>query len=317
MIKVKLLKIAPYWLIALVFVIALQMGTFLFFSSPNITTADIQPAIPEVLGATTSLRGEIPSKTSELELFSAPDPSAVKAKSFVVFDLDTGTTLFGKNTGQRLQIASLTKLMTAFVTYQTTGLNQSFIVGQNDTLNVSPDLGLKAGDTVKTADVFDAMLIGSCNDAAKALAGYVSRTTGENFIDLMNRQALNFGMNNTKFSNPMGFDSVNNYSTADDLKLLIAATQKLSAFTSLGRRNGFQFTSGEGNIYTATATNKLLQTHPNINAIKTGYTNEAHGAMATEVLENGHRVAILVLDSKNREGDTLDLKDQLEKVVSR
>ena len=107
----------------------------------------------------------------------------------------------------------------------------------------------------------------------------------------------------------------NNFSSAGDLELLISAIQKLSAFTDLGRRNGYKFASVGGNIYNTEATNKLLQSHSDIYAIKTGFTNEAHGAMATEIILDGHHVVILVLDSQNREADTLKLKENLEKAV--
>ena len=57
------------------------------------------------------------------------------------------------------------------------------------------------------------------------------------------------------------------------------------------------------------ATNKLIQNHADIQAIKTGFTNEAHGAMATKIDLLGRQIVVLVLDSQNREGDTLKLKD--------
>ena len=108
------------------------------------------------------------------------------------------------------------------------------------------------------------------------------------------------------------FDSLYNYSTAQDLKTLIMTTQKLSVFADLGRRTEYDFTGVSDKTYTTTSTNVLLKNHSDIQAIKTGYTDGAKGAMATKINVHGHDVVILVLDSQNRESDTLKLKSLLE-----
>jgi D-alanyl-D-alanine carboxypeptidase len=202
--------------------------------------------------------------------------------------------------------------MTGLAAYQNSNLNQFFTITPRDVLNVSPFLGLKIGDSVKVLDIFNAMLVGSCNDAAKTLADYVAKTTGLNFVDLMNNQAKILKMGDTRFSNPMGFDSRNNFSTAEDLKKLILAVQKFSVFNDLGRRTGYEFVSGSQVSYKTLTTNKLILTHPDIAAIKTGYTNEAHGSMAAKFDYAQHQIVTLVLDSQNREADTLKLKSIIE-----
>ena len=270
--------------------------------------------MPQVLGASTaapSIRGGADSKVKTLSQINNPDLSGVSAQGYLVFDLATGRTLLQKNPSQKFAIASLTKLMTALVAYKNSDLSQTFAISGRDTLNVKPDLGLVLGDRVKALDIFNSMLIGSCNDAALALADYTSAVSGTDFVSLMNKQAASLGMASTSYQNPMGFDNSGNYSTAEDLKLLITAAQQLSAFTDLGRRTNYQFTGSLGRTYYAAATNKLIEKYPDIQAIKTGFTNEANGAMAVKVGISGQEVVILVLDSKNREGDTLKLKAAL------
>jgi len=306
--KRKIIKSLPYWLIFLLLIVSIQTAAFLY----SLNSGNNQFGSPQVLGASTAIpgviRGADESKAKTISQTKNPDLSSISAQSFLVFDLDSGQELLAKNSGQRLAIASLTKLMTALTAYNNSNLNQSFKISNRDALNVKPDLGLINGDEVKAVDIFNSMLIGSCNDAALALADFTSQATGENFIELMNRQAIALGMANSNFSNPMGFDSGGNYSTAQDLKFLITATQRLSAFTDLGRRTSYTFTGAEGKTYFAVATNALIKTHPDIQAIKTGYTNEAGGAMATKVGFGNHQIVILVLDSQNRESDTLKLK---------
>jgi serine-type D-Ala-D-Ala carboxypeptidase (penicillin-binding protein 5/6) len=311
--KRKILIILPYWLIGLVLVIVLQTSGFLYSQSkPDLS----QPVIPQVLGATTeappAIRGGDDTALKPISQTTEPDVSGITAQSFEVFDLASGQELLAKNTSQKFAIASLTKLMTALTAYNNSDLAGSLTITNKDVLNVKPNLDFVLGDQVKALDIFDSMLIGSCNDAALALADYVAKATGSNFVNLMNNQAASLGMANTSFANPMGFDSVNNYSTAQDLKLLIMATQKLSVFTDLGRRSGYSFASLSGQNYSTVATNTLIKNHPDIEAIKTGFTNEANGAMATKVDIAGHQIVILVLDSQNRELDTLRLKNILE-----
>lgn len=316
MLKSKIFQVLPYWLIGLIGLVALQIALpQVLTPGQSLKIQSVQAGLPEVLGASTTLRGQVPDPLPPLAINNPVNTAGINAKSFLAFDLDTGLSLLGKNPDQKLQIASLTKLMTALVAYQNADLNKSFEIGPKDLLAVSPSLGLKIGDNVRALDVFNSMIVGSCNDAALALANYAAKVSGQNFVGLMNDLAKQLGMASSSFSNPIGFDSQNNYSTANDLKLLISVTQKLSVFNDLARRSGYNFISDNGQAYSVIATNKLLQGHPDIFAIKTGFTNEAHGAMATEITLRGHHVVILVLDSQNRENDTLKLKQILEQTV--
>ena len=310
-IKTKILKILPFWLIGLCIAIGSQaMVVLVSKPNPRLTVIN-QAAQPEVLGAT-SIRGAFaPGKLSMAQI-KEPDLSSISAKSFLVFDLTTGQDLLKKNAEQKVNIASLTKLLTGLVAYEKTDLNKSFTISPKDVLDVKPSLGLKSGDTVKALDVFNAMLVGSTNDAALALADFTNRETEENFILLMNSKAESLGMKDSNFSNPMGFDSQYNYSTAEDLKKLIIETEKLAAFTNLGRRTSYQFISDDGKAYSVEATNKLLTTHREIEAIKTGSTPGAGGAMVTKFKMGDTAIVLIVLGSKDREGDTLKLKSEIE-----
>lgn len=315
-IKIKVATILPYWLIAVILLISVQI-TFSVTDKKNTADTVLQneQIKPQVLGASTSnitIRGQTQVQDS-IEQISVPNTSDIKAKSFLAFDLVTGQNLLAENIDEKLGIASLTKLMTGLVAYQNSDLNGSTTISGKDTLNIRPVVGFLPGDKIKVLDIFNSMLIGSCNDAALALSNYVNAQTGNNFVNLMNEQAKQLGMDGTSYDNPIGFDSKNNYSTAKDLKILITKTQSLSVFKDLGRRTDYKFSgdNDNGHVYYVKATNKLIKNHPDILAIKTGFTDEAGGAMATKAIINGHEVVILVLDSPNRELDTLNLKKAL------
>jgi D-alanyl-D-alanine carboxypeptidase len=250
----------------------------------------------------------------------APAPKLIKplnleglrAKSFLVYDIDSNSQLSGQNETFALPIASLTKLMTGYVVYQHLTLSlETITVAANDPLDISPVLGVQVGDHIKAIDLFDSMLIGSANDAAQTLGNYVGRKLNLPFKDLMNQEAVALGMEDSHFSNPVGFDSETNYSTAADLKLLVNAVQQYQAFALVGRERSYSFTSADGNKYYVKATNKLLAGDPEISAIKTGFTDEAQGAMITEINHDGHKFIIIVLGSADREGDTVRLKQAI------
>ncbi|MEK7161466.1 MAG: serine hydrolase [Patescibacteria group bacterium] len=311
MFKNKIFTILPYWLIAISFVVSVQGGVFLIAQTESKGLPEQILIAPQILGANTSVRGERSNEEFEFKSLREPNYSGIFAKSFLVFDLDSGKILFEKNSEEKLGIASLTKLLTGLVVYNNSDLNGTFPVPTNSAIKINPILGLIPGDKVKALDVFNAMLVGSNNDAALALVYFVGGTK-ENFVYLMNEQAKKIGMRNSNFSNPLGFDSLENYSTASDLKLLITQAENLAAFSNLGRKTGYDFTGKLGKKYHASTTNKLIANHPDINAIKTGYTEISGGAMATKIEKKGREIVILVLGSPNREEDTLKLKGLLE-----
>lgn len=301
----------PYWLIVICLIISAQVGIFLIDQPQSQAKAQQDKIEPQVLGASTTVRGEPEVANFVPKILKVPDYSGISAKSFLVFDLKSGENLLEKNTDQKLGIASITKLLTALVAYNNSDLNSSFQVKAKSSIKISPILGLIPGDEVKAMDVFNAMLVGSNNDAALALASFVSETNNS-FVALMNRQAQEIGMTNSNFANPLGFDSDENYSTATDLKLLITKTESLAAFSNLGRRISYDFVGKNNRTYHAVATNKLIARHPDISAIKTGHTENSGGAMATKIEKKGHEIVILVLGSANRELDTLKLKSLVD-----
>lgn len=305
-IKQKLLNILPFWLIFLILTISVQNSLTLTNANKNSFVNNKQ-----ILGAETSIRGNkiIDQKLLEIPQISKPDFSNISAKSFLVFNLNSEQILAEKSSELKVPIASLTKLLTSLVAYEYTDLNYTISIQESDLNTVKPNLALIKGDKIKALDLFNSMLIGSSNDSATTLANFVSETTGKKFVDLMNSLAQNLKMNNSNFSNPIGFDSKFNYSTAEDLKKLITTTENLAAYTNLGRRTSYNFTSEKGNKYSIKATNRLLINYPEIEAIKTGFTEEAKGSMAVKININGKNIIFIVLASNNRESDILKLKD--------
>lgn len=267
-----------------------------------------------VLGADTGENGQSGrtfDADSNLEVTNEAVGQDVKADSFLIYDEDTGQILASKNSQTPVAIASLTKLMTAFVVQKYGHLDDTWAITAASTIDIRPVLGLLPGDRVIVKDLVNAMLIGSANDAASALGAYITAASKQPVIDLMNEEAKTLGMTSTHYENPIGFDSEQNYSTAADLKLLLNMTRPLPLFSDIDRKQSYSFTSENGQTYSVKATNTLLAQDPDIHAIKTGFTDEAKGAMITAIHHQDRKFIMIVLGSPDRENDTKLLKAQI------
>lgn len=271
-------------------------------------------ATPQVLGDSTSIRGE-QSRGVFAEPFwpiKQPDLQKISAESWLVYDSETGQILSAKNENKQLPIASLTKIITGLVAYDNLDFSSTISVGPGDEINITPTLRLRTGDEVKVNDLFEAMMVGSANDAALALANHTEKATGRKFTDLMNLKASALGMLNSNFGNPMGFDYGKNYSTANDLKLAVQATNKLAAFTGLGRRMSKIFSGAMGKEYRINSTNKLLKNYPELEAVKTGYTESSKGSLIVKAAHKGRSIVYILIGSNFRERDFTSLKSEIE-----
>ncbi len=269
--------------------------------------------MPKVLGAETTIPAASTNLQPQQFMLSTPlQTTEVNAGHFFVYDIKTGQILAEKESYTKVSIASLTKLMTALLTYEHFQVNDLITVTSKDILTTTPLLRLRVGDTLRVGDVVNAMLVGSANDAASFLGRALTEKTGVPIADLMNQRAGALGMQDSQFQNPMGFDSVKHFSTAYDVHILVDAILRHQTFADLGHRANYSFTSTLNIPYNIRATNKLVQKDETITAIKTGYTNGAQGAMVTKFRHYDHDIAIIVLGSSDRDGDTARLKHAIE-----
>ncbi len=286
---------------------AAQGGFVLPANSADSASAPAKTATPALAAS----EGEqlMPVKQSD---FSAPNFSS---KSIIVYQPNSTVILYSKNAEQKLPIASLTKLMTAIVASEDPNFDQPITITSDDPVHVAPELGLRVGDKVMPKDLIKAMLVGSANDAAQTLANHFPDRN--DFLQKMNDKAQKLGMDSSHFSNPIGFDNAENYSTANDLvKLVNYALGKLP-FQEIWQLKSYSFTSGAGAKYYIQNSNDLVLSHANIRSIKTGLTPEALGNMIVEA-ENkeGHQIISIVLGSENRDKDTLQAIDYVFKNFS-
>ncbi len=264
---------------------------------------------------TTMYPSAMPTKT-----FIAP---TIEGRAAIVFDLAQKKTLYAKNEGMQLPLASLTKLMTAYVAHTALD-NHAHVVIPQDRLPADGDPALISGDIWDFKDLLGYTLMQSSNDGARAIAGaagaVISGKNGEDqqaFVAKMNAATQELGMAQTYFSNETGLDTSlqesGAYGSARDVAVLLGhlLQDAPEIFEDTGTLTG-TFISTTGKIYTARNTNQRIGEIPALIASKTGYTDLAGGNLAV-VFDAGvnHPIAVVVLGSSSagRFNDTKALVD--------
>ncbi len=204
-------------------------------------------------------------------------PPAIAAKSWLLLDTNSGQILGAHDPDMRIEPASLTKIMTAYLAFAAISDKR---LALNQQVGVSVAAWKVDGDSSKmfiepnTQVSVEALLYGlivqSGNDAAVALAEAVAGTEAA-FADLMNREAQRMGLKNTRFANPHGLPHPNNYSTARDLATL--ASNLIADFPDLYKI--YSTRSYTYNKITQQNRNRLLWIDPTVDGMKTGHTQAA------------------------------------------
>jgi len=232
----------------------------------------------------------------------------IEAKSALVLDIGTDAVLYSKNSDQKMPIASLTKIMTALVVVENIDLDDTVIISKNAFDTAGRKDSLAINEKIKAEDLLKIMLIRSNNTAAVSLAEHSSGSV-EEFVKLMNQKAKSLGLKNTNFSNPTGFDSDKNYSTAYDLaQLFDFASDELLIWEILRMqecRSGSRSApaSLDGKIkHNLKNTNLLLGKLKNITGGKTGLTDEAGECLVLIVGDpiDNHKIISVVLNAEDR-----------------
>ena len=224
-----------------------------------------------------------------------PPPPEVEADSYLVIDAGSGAYLVEENADQRVEPASLTKMMTAFVA--ASQLNAGHIA-MTDQVTVSERawrvggsrMFIEVGRQVSVKDLLDGVIIQSGNDASVALAEHISGTE-EAFADLMNQYAAELGMDNTHFTNSSGWPGENHYTTARDLAILARAlVREAPEIYALHAVREFTY-----NNIKQSNRNRLLWSDASVDGIKTGYTKNAGYCLVASAVRDGRRLISVVM----------------------
>jgi D-alanyl-D-alanine carboxypeptidase (penicillin-binding protein 5/6) len=231
-----------------------------------------------------------------------PTPPTVDARSYVVVDYHTGKTLAALEADARMEPASLTKLMTAYIVFQELAagklkLQDQVVVSEHAWRSEGSRTFIELGKPVSVELLILGMVVQSGNDATIALAERIAGTE-ETFAQLMNANAKRLGMNGTHFENSSGLPSPNHYTTAHDMSLLaVALIRDFPQYYKYFSVREFEF-----NGIKQQNRNGLLGRDSSIDGLKTGHTDSAGFCLVTSALRDGMRVVSVVLGAKSFKG---------------
>jgi serine-type D-Ala-D-Ala carboxypeptidase (penicillin-binding protein 5/6) len=204
-------------------------------------------------------------------------PPTIAAKSWLLLDATSGQVIASQDPNARVEPASLTKIMTAYVVF---GALRDKKVTLNQMVNVSTKawkvdassskMFIDPATPVSIDDLLHGLMIQSGNDAAVALAEAVAGDESA-FVVMMNKEAERIGLKSTRFANPHGLPSPDNYSTAQDLSVLAKRViLDFPQFYKIDSVKSFTY-----NKITQPNRNRLLWLDPTVDGMKTGHTEAA------------------------------------------
>jgi D-alanyl-D-alanine carboxypeptidase (penicillin-binding protein 5/6) len=243
----------------------------------------LPPPIPGVTGDANSTPLPIPS------------PPQVQARGYYLIDFVTGHVLAASNENERLEPASLTKLMSAYVVFHALKDGR---IKLDDMVRISPHardqngsrMFVEVGSLVSVENLIQGLIVQSGNDATVALAEHVAGSEPV-FVDLMNQYAQQLGMTSTHFQNSPGMPAPEHYTTAHDVGLLaVALIRDYPEYYKWYSQREFTW-----NKITQPNRNGLLERDPSVDGLKTGHTESAGYCLVSSAKRDGMRLVSVVM----------------------
>ena len=241
----------------------------------------------------TLILAQIPSPAFAQQL---PVPPALAAKSWLLIESGSGQTLASQAPDERLEPASLTKLMTAYLTFAalkqgTLKIDQGINVSERAWRTGGSKMFIRVGHQVPVEDLIKGMIVQSGNDACVALAEGIAGSE-ENFAQMMNREAQRLGMKASSFRNSTGLPDPQHYTTARDLATLAGALIRdfPEDYAKYYTIKEFRY-----NNITQHNRNRLLWLDPTVDGVKTGHTDAAGYCLISSAKRGPRRLLSVVL----------------------
>ena len=228
-----------------------------------------------------------------------PSPPAVAAKAYLLMDYNSGRVLTAHNVNKRIEPASLTKLMTAYVVLSelqngTIKLEDEVLISEKAWRMKGSRMFIKVKSRVSVNDLLMGMIVQSGNDASVALAEHTAGSE-ETFVELMNQYAATLAMVNTHFMNSTGWPSKNHYTTARDLATLSQAL--IRDFPE--HYSWYKIKQYSHNNITQPNRNRLLWLDDRVDGIKTGHTDSAGYCLISSAKKGEMRLISIVLGTNS------------------
>lgn len=260
------------------------------------------------------------------DVTSGTDVDMTNATAAGLFDLASGKVIYAKNIHEKLNPASLTKVLTALCALKYGNLDDVLTASENVYVNESGavKLGLQAGDTMTMDQALHALMLKSANDVAIMIAEHLGGSQ-EGFADMMNEMANSLGATNSHFVNPNGLTDPNHYTTAYDLYLICNEAAKYDKFVEIIHTSSYNSVyhdkNGNEKSFELSTTNAYIKGEAfapdNITVIggKTGTTNAAGSCLILYSKDNaGNPYISVILQSSDRTTLYQEMTDLLDEI---
>lgn len=249
----------------------------------------------EAMVPTSETAAPVMAPTVDKQPTIIPTAPELNSAGYVLMDANTGMIIAHKNMHQAMQPASLTKLMTLYLTFQALHNGQIHLT---DLVRVSKEawqtggsrMFIKEGSQVSVKDLIDGIIVASGNDACVALSQYVggNETT---FVDMMNATAERLGMKSTHYVDSTGLPQAEHHSTPYDMALLThAIINHFPEYYPLFKQGWITY-----NGIKQPNRNRLLWRDTTVDGLKTGHTEEAGYCLISSALRSGMRLIAVVM----------------------
>ena len=230
----------------------------------------------------------------------------ISAKSAVIIDANGNEIVFEKEAFEKRSMASTTKIMTAILAIESGKLGCEVSVTKEMTLAEGTSAGLRSGYRLTLEDLLYGMMLESGNDAANAVAIYLSGSL-EAFSNMMNEKANEIGMKSTHFVTPSGLDDEEHYSTAYDMAVLASYCIKNPCFRKIcsTKRYTAQLAEPENFRLYFSNHNRLLTSVNGVFGVKTGFTKKSGRCLVSAIEKDG---AVLIAVTLSAPDDWNDHK---------
>ena len=226
---------------------------------------------------------------------AAPQPPAVAARAWLLLDLMSNQIIGSEKPDDRVEPASLTKLMTAYLSFaalkqKTLRLDQAIPVSARAWKQEGSRMFIEPNKPVTVDELIHGMIIQSGNDACVALAEAIAGSE-EVFAQMMNREAQRLGMKNTNYMNSTGLTDPKHYTTARDLSILVSALiRDFPEYYPIYSQKEYKY-----NGISQANRNRLLWMDPTVDGVKTGHTEAAGWCLIASGKRGPRRLVSVVL----------------------
>lgn len=226
----------------------------------------------------------------------------VDAKVGFLMDFSSSEVLFEQNADDKLQIASMAKLMTIFITLEEIDNNKILLTDKLTTTTNASGMGgsqvfIDPNVQYTIDDMLKSVVMASANDASVALAEHIAGTEA-NFVKRMNKKANELGMKNTLYANSSGLPAPMQYSTARDTAIILSKILPNKIYQKYSTIWMDELIHPSGRKTELVNTNKLIRYYNGCDSGKTGSTDEAGYCLSASAIRDNMRLIAVVMGAK-------------------